>query len=416
MFDRKKKQTKKVEKESDVAVRTIPDIFYGGKDPEIYHPRSVKEKPLKEKPQKKEEEKEEIKEPVGVEKPQLVRAHTQPKPAGATLQQPQTPQLHEPKKRSRLFFILILLLVLAIAFGATWFFLLRDAPASAPLPSAPVFEQPDETGQDDDVQAEPPTVEERVEEDPIVRGPVKIKLPSTFAITSADLDNDELTDAEEEVFGTDPGIWDTDEDGYFDGLEPRNLYSPRGFAPTKIIDSGLVQEYVNPLTGYRVYYPVNWVVDTLVEDGSHVLISAITGDFVSIQVHEKDTFQSFNAWFAQHIDGSIIDMSSQANRFQMDYYMHESRRAAIYETDTHVMTIMYTIGPSGQVLYPQIMEMIVQSFRSQRTDATIPEQPILPNTTPPDAASSPELPEEGDVSDEETDSIPQLGDELPSTP
>ena len=45
MFGRKKKN-KEEKKELSVKMQTIPDVFYGGKDPEIYHTHDL-EKPIK---------------------------------------------------------------------------------------------------------------------------------------------------------------------------------------------------------------------------------------------------------------------------------------------------------------------------------------------------------------------------------
>lgn len=50
--------------------------------------------------------------------------------------------------------------------------------------------------------------------------------PDTNTNTSVDTDHDGLTDAQERVYGTDPHNPDTDGDGYKDGEEVKNGYSP----------------------------------------------------------------------------------------------------------------------------------------------------------------------------------------------
>ena len=77
---------------------------------------------------------------------------------------------------------------------------------------------------------------------------------------SNDTDKDGLTDVAEELFLTDLGVPDSDKDKYSDSHEIFNLYNPIGKEQLKLINSGLVTDFVNPVFGYKIYYPKTWAV------------------------------------------------------------------------------------------------------------------------------------------------------------
>ena len=59
---------------------------------------------------------------------------------------------------------------------------------------------------------------------------------------------------------------DSDGDNFIDGRELIYLYSPINKEPVRLIDSGLVKEYVNPTFGYKVYYPAVWASGNIDKD------------------------------------------------------------------------------------------------------------------------------------------------------
>ena len=74
-----------------------------------------------------------------------------------------------------------------------------------------------------------------------------------------DTDGDGLSDLEEEeIYHTDIASPDTDGDGYPDGLEVVNDYNPTGFAPQKLLPTGLVKEYSSSISGFYILYPAAW--------------------------------------------------------------------------------------------------------------------------------------------------------------
>src|SRR3990167_782266 len=87
------------------------------------------------------------------------------------------------------------------------------------------------------------------------------------------------------------------------GREVANLYNPKGFAPQRIVDSGLVREYVHPVTGYRLYYPAQWSIGAVDPESRQVLMSAITGDYIQIRMFERKVGETLPQWFARVVVG-----------------------------------------------------------------------------------------------------------------
>lgn len=209
------------------------------------------------------------------------------------------------------------------------------------------------------------------------------QFPGTLLVNSPDLDSDALTDLEEEIFSTDSGIWDTDGDGYYDGQEVYNLYNPIGLAPVKLIDSGLVAEYINSAWQYRVYYPIGWQVGLVDPQGEQVLFSSITGDYVEISVFKTQPGESFADWFARRAGSQkFTDLQEFSNRFQEAGKKRNDDLVAYFPRGDKIYLLIYNPGSTGFIPYRQVMRMIWQSFRPSKTSIEIPEQTPLP--APPD--------------------------------
>ena len=206
-----------------------------------------------------------------------------------------------------------------------------------------------------------------------------IEFPSILLGDSSDLDKDKITDAEEELFSTDPGKPDTDGDGYEDGTEIFYLYSPNGFAPTRMIGSGTAKEFTNPIFGYKVYFPSSWVEGSVDREYRDMLFSTITGENVEIRVFDKVAGQSFEDWFTSVAKGEQL---SQLKEFQTVF--KEKGRARgdnlvyYFEDEKKYYVIVYHITGSGAVNYRNIITMMARSFRTEgNKDAVLPEQKVI---------------------------------------
>ena len=354
MFGKRKKK-KEEKKKNNIRMTVMPDIFYGGKDPVVYHKQ--------------------------------------------TSDQTQKASLKKPKKKStgnmpilnkKVLIIVGFVFLLTIG-GISWYYINQARPAK---PAKVVVVEPTP-------EVDPPVPEELepVAPEPIVPEPEPepvvaerpLVFPRILLSDSSDLDVDSLTDVEEELFGTDTGIWDTDEDGYFDGQEVLNLYNPAGVTPVKIIDSGLVREYVSPLWSYRIYYPSSWEAAAIDDTGDQVLFSSITGDFVEVRAFRKSADMSFAQWFNEKIAGQRFgDLLPITNLFGVDLLRRKDNLVAYLPGDTEVFVIVYQASSSAtDVPFRHVMQMMTQSFRPARTALGIPDQVELPPA--PDLNDKPDI-------------------------
>ncbi len=202
-----------------------------------------------------------------------------------------------------------------------------------------------------------------------------LEYPSILLGDAFDLDKDGLTDLEEEVFMTDPGILDTDEDGYLDSLEVYHLYNPAGFKPTKVVDSGLVKEYVSQLYNFSIYYPQKWMFGDVKNDGTIVLFSANNGESIELRVFKLKTGESFLNWFAEWGKNEkyqdLVDFESvfkEVGKKRSDdlvYYFSDGRM---------VYALLYHPNETNVIGYRSLLEMMARSFRKLDNFSAIPIQ------------------------------------------
>lgn len=391
MFGKKKKSTELGKKNSQqespgVPMSTIPEAFYGGKNPDIYSSKTAV-----------------------------------PGAEGATSQPIKTPEKKKQdhtrasqplsKKKKILFVSLGLLFLLLVSAGITWIFFIRpntppvpeprtnqQSPSTQNQPTQPEPSQNTEPDTEPDPQpTETPTSTEPTE-DPIASAADTIEFPRVLLVDSIDLDSDGITDLEEEYYSTDSGNPDSDADGFSDGLEIENLYSPSDIAPTPLIDSGLVAEYVNPTYGYRLYHPIEWSVAAVDAQAQQVLFTAITGDFVEVVRSEKQERETFAQWFSRAAQGQrITDLISFENRFDVRGSYRQDHLVAYFDTPNAVYVMIYNPGTTAAIPFRQTMIMMYQSFRPTQTNTTVERQPVLPGQS---AATSTQEGTEGQQQDD----------------
>ncbi len=384
MFGKKEKNTPEIAQPITARIETMPGAFYAGADPVIYQ-NSV-DKPLTENSTN-------LSVTAPVQKPPLVPPKIQaPKstpvapPEKASLEKPLPPLPSGGKKK----FIFIGLGVLLLFCAVLGFYLYTRFQNNGKTPEIPVaatssfvaspFETPPVPTSTEIIVTPPTTTPTST---PLVRGGGVLSLPQVSYATSRDDDADTLTNREEEVFVTDPEIWDTDQDGYYDGLEIINLYNPKGIAPQKIIDSGLVREYINPVYQYRFYYPSSWRVDAVAQEFDDILISTDTGDYIEIRVFPKEPNVTFSSWFSTFLPGeNFLSLNEFSNRFQISGYKRADNQVGFFETPTAIYSLIYFYGEEKN-LFPHIMEIVLQSFRPTRGGFDLPVQPILPGIVLP---------------------------------
>jgi hypothetical protein len=361
MFE--KKTTINSETDQTIGVQTIPADFYGGVNPVVKFKRVEKEVLL----------------PGGEEKPKLTPAEKKifdkstATGSGAFLH----PVNILTNKKYATIFGSLLFAAIAAGVSVYYYLQIRQQPKtiSPPLPKISV-ETPA-------VQA--PAVAETTTEQivaptttasPPVLAEAPIEFPSSLWGDSPDLDKDNLTDAAEELFGTDPSKPDTDEDGYNDGHEVFYLYNPAGKEPEKLIDSRRAQDYNNPVFGYRVFYPSGWAVGNVDESYRDVLFSAITGENIEVRAFDRLPNQTFDDWFAKWAPNEQYqNLSDWQTKFREKGKNRADNLVYYFMDDRHFYAMVYHTTDSSAVNYRSVIVMMARSFR---TPTFSPQEVILP--------------------------------------
>ncbi len=346
----------------DLTIQRIPDIFYGGNNPVIYDPVSDKTSSV-------------VNSKIAVRPNNSV-----PKPG------------NQIEKKSRILWVIIGLGVLVIGgASAYYFYQYRSTQNTAVVVPQNNNSNSVSTNTSSSISPVITTSSTTIDEAPSTTPSLSsnfLEFPPVNLGTTSDTDLDQLTDIEEVLYGLDSGTWDSDQDGYFDGQEMSNLYSARGGAPMKLVDSGLVGEYINDFSGYRMYYPLQWSQGGVDTEEKHMLFSAISGEYVEVRVFQKTANTTFAQWFQINAPGEQFNLlSTFTNRFGVEGWKRSDGLVVYFDTPSYVFTIIYQqLQPTAPIPYRTTVEMMYQSFRPTATSRTIPDQ--IPLVVPTGASTT----------------------------
>ena len=340
-----------------LSIQTIPEVFYGGKDPLIY------DLPGRYSHQK-------------LTSSSLIEATGRKEHRSFTL----------PIKKSTALIVGLGLVVILSTIFFSWYYIKQAQPPKYPVVVAPP-PQPKKPKIENTLPATSSVAVSTPTSSPVVvttttsLAPAPLLFPRILLTNSSDLDGDSLTDMEEEIFLTDSGIWDSDNDGYYDGQEVFNLYNPKGTPPDRLIDSGLIKEYVHQVWHYRVFYPATWEVGEVDNKGDQVLFSALSGDFIEIRAFAKKKLESFPEWFGSEVKGQqFTDLKPIVNRFKEEGLERKDSLVAYFYSDSAIFVLIYHPGTTGNIPFRHVIQMMKQSFRSKKTTIDIPEQVNISGT------------------------------------
>lgn len=350
-----------------VHVQTMPADFYGGVNPVVKFKRVEKEVILKTKPALSATEK------IMHDKAEL--------PGSG---QPLHPVNLFTNRRYLIIGGVILFFIFVA--GTSWYYLYplwrvkeSTLPATKPLTYAP----PGNTSTNNIIsETTTPPIENTTttEPEPKFSNEAPMEFPSRLLGESVDLDRDDITDIAEEIFATDPSKPDSDEDSYNDGVEVYNLYNPIGKAPVKIIDSGLVKDFMNPVFGYQLYYPATWAVGNVDANYRDVLFSTITGENVEVRVFDLESGQNFTDWFARWAPNeSFGDVVDFASAFKEKGMRRNDYLVCYFIDTTHVYIIVYHTTDSNIINFRSVIKMMARSFRLAGNSTMIKPQIIEGN-------------------------------------
>lgn len=189
-------------------------------------------------------------------------------------------------------------------------------------------------------------------------------LDHSDVVDTRDKDRDSLTDTEEEIYGTTFSLPDTDKDGYIDGVEVKNGFSPT--EPDKtLLESGLAVKYKSKPFGWNVLYPSQWVAEPINETNREVRFTAdtVAGEFVDVIVMENTKHESAAVWFAglyenvEPQDLQTVRVGSLNGIVSPDGFMYYLANEDV------IVGIIYNFGSSTQISFRTTFAMMINSFQ-----------------------------------------------------
>lgn len=363
-----KKQKKQPEEGVKLDVVTIPNDFYGGAEPTVKFKEVEDVVELHKK-----------KELTDSEKAALDRNMAT---GGAN-------NMHPANFLTSKKFVFLggLVLFLLIAGGASAYYFLFQKPnnISSNPPIVPITKNEDVTTTP---IVEAPTSTEIISTttEHITQG-LPIDFPSTLVGLASDYDNDNVSDLSEGFFNTDPTNSDTDGDKYPDGHELYYLYNPAGFEPMRLIDSGLVKEYKNPVYNYKLYIPNDWVVGEADNEYKEVLFSSISGEYIMVRVFNFEPNETFSDWFFKNAPNEKISyLVDFTTAFKLSGKKRNDGLVYYFMDEKNMYAITYHPTEEGVVNYKIVMDVLARSFRlgDVSGQTTVSEEaPGFVTTTPP---------------------------------
>ena len=187
---------------------------------------------------------------------------------------------------------------------------------------------------------------------------------------SADQDQDGLTDTEELLYKTGVDKPDTDGDSYLDGAELITGYSPIAASGARLEASGLVKVYNNQAHNFRMLYPSPWIVQNAVADGSSVVMTSETGEFVSVTIEDNPERLSARQWYLNQAPGIDATKVTDILVSGLSGVKSSDGLNVFLGSDTTIFILTYSLASQETANFVTTFEMMLRSF-------------LLTNSTPP---------------------------------
>ena len=188
---------------------------------------------------------------------------------------------------------------------------------------------------------------------------------------SFDTDADELSDVEELLFKTDINRPDSDLDGYTDGEEVLNLFSPSQPGKT-LLDTTEFSLYTSPVFGYTLQYPSVWTVNNVEDDSNIVIFNSATNQFVEVIIEKLDSsFKTIQDWYQSQVPGLAKEDIRTTSVGKNNYFaiLSVDGTTTYFVVDNFVVGITYNKGIETEADYLTIYNAMKNSW-SWSVDST----------------------------------------------
>lgn len=209
------------------------------------------------------------------------------------------------------------------------------------------------------------------EKAPVAEPPRTPRTPTPPPPTT-DADSDGLTDAEEDIFGTDIDKPDTDSDGYTDGSEVESDYDPVLEEGALLLDSPKLQNYENNQFYYQLMHPAEWEVEKIDQDGSEIIIAGGGSEFMGILIVDNTDKLTAKEWYAKQFPSLQSSEVPEFKAGEITWAMAPDGLNVYLATENNIITFSYNIGTAERASYYQLFKTMIRSFKLMP-----PVQPLL---------------------------------------
>lgn len=179
-------------------------------------------------------------------------------------------------------------------------------------------------------------------------------------LLAIDSDVDGLTDEEEVIFQTDSGNADSDGDSYPDLSEIKNGYNPSG--ANTLAEVSYLTRYLSKVENFSFIYPVSWEVSTANNDYT-VIVSLPDNSLMQVSVQANNKLQDIESWYKEMVSEELASEKIEGNNWtgvmgedKMNFYLTDNGNTNIY-------VLSYIPSISNRILYPNIFQFFIDSFR-----------------------------------------------------
>ncbi len=193
-------------------------------------------------------------------------------------------------------------------------------------------------------------------------------LPST-----TDTDDDGLTDAEEELYGTQASQPDSDGDSFVDGklfVSQGNYagefylgYNPLGVG--RLDTSGLVRSFTNSTFSYSILYPAQWLAQAAKADNRSILFTPAepTGETIQVIVLDNPTKLSARNYYLAANPGANVASIETVVVNGLEGIRTPNREDVYLAKGDKVYQVHYAVGQLSALNFMTTFEMMYRNFR-----------------------------------------------------
>ena len=182
-------------------------------------------------------------------------------------------------------------------------------------------------------------------------------------LSSADDDNDGLTNTEEAIFRTEINNPDTDADSKPDGQEILALMDPLTESD-KIATSGMINIYTNPTFAYSFFYPASWLARAIPEtNNQEILVITNTGEFFSVTVENNPEKLNPRDWYLRQSPDVDPDLLFETIVNNQSAIWSQDHLTIYISKEDKIYILSYMIGTNKEANFKTTFQMLINSFQ-----------------------------------------------------